>query len=271
MRAPELIPDLTEIDGLHSRIDKWRQSQPKSRAMPEELWARGHRGSPQTGCRSRRASRGAELRDAEATGPAERFGSAWRQRAPQGAGRGHRVHRVKRICRTGSAAGRRTGRLSGGDGGRRRDTADDPVKGNACERRGIDQCLPGALMIQITPQMRVLVAIEPVDFRRGIDGLAQLCRSVLSSDPMDGTVFVFRSRASKSIKLLVYDSQGFWLCQKRLSVGKFRHWPTATDAPASSLLAHEFQALIWGGNPSLAQAAPLWRRISVNSNRAGAG
>jgi transposase len=60
-------------------------------------------------------------------------------------------------------------------------------------------------MIQITPQMRVLVAVEPVDFRRGIDGLSQVCRASLSEDPLDGTMFVFRSRAQKSIKLLVYD------------------------------------------------------------------
>ena len=44
-------------------------------------------------------------------------------------------------------------------------------------------------MIQITPQMRVLVAIEAVDGRRGIDGLGQLCRSVLLADPGDGTHF----------------------------------------------------------------------------------
>jgi len=116
-------------------------------------------------------------------------------------------------------------------------------------------------MIQITPQMRVLVAIEPVDFRRGIDGLAQLCRSILTSDPMDGTLFIFRSRAAKAIKLLVYDGQGFWLCQKRLSSGKFRYWPTSPDAAVGSLLAHEFQTLIWGGDPALAQAAPMWRRV----------
>jgi len=68
-------------------------------------------------------------------------------------------------------------------------------------------------MIQITPQMRVLLAVEPADFRRGIDGLAELCRSALSCDPMDGTLFVFRSRSNKALKLLVYDGQGFWLCQ----------------------------------------------------------
>ena len=59
-------------------------------------------------------------------------------------------------------------------------------------------------MIQVTPQMRVLVAIEPVDFRRGIDGLASVCRSVLRSDPFTGTIFVFRNRRSNAVKLLVY-------------------------------------------------------------------
>lgn len=120
-------------------------------------------------------------------------------------------------------------------------------------------------MIQITPQMRVLVAVEPVDFRRGIDGLSQLCRSVLSANPLDGTVFVFRSRAGKAIKLLVYDGQGFWLCQKRLSQGRFRFWPSSeADVAVKSLLAHEFQALIWGGNPEATQAPPMWRRVSVD-------
>jgi transposase len=70
--------------------------------------------------------------------------------------------------------------------------------------------------------MRVLVAIEPADFRRGIDGLAQLCRASLKSDPLGGAQFVFRNRRRTAIKLLVYDGQGFWLCQKGLSKGKFR-------------------------------------------------
>ena len=120
-------------------------------------------------------------------------------------------------------------------------------------------------MIQITPQMRVLVAIEPVDFRRGIDGLAQVCRAVLAEDPMDGTLVIFRSRSQKSIKLLAYDGQGYWLATKRLSQGKFRYRPSsaALDSTSRLLLTHEFHALIWGGNPSAAQAAPMWRRIAL--------
>ena len=49
-------------------------------------------------------------------------------------------------------------------------------------------------MIQITPQMRILVAVEPVDFRKGIDGLAALCREALASDPLGGALFVFCPR-----------------------------------------------------------------------------
>ena len=60
-------------------------------------------------------------------------------------------------------------------------------------------------MIQVTPQMRVLVAVEPVDFRRGIDGLAARCRQALKADPFSGTVFVFRNRSGTAIKALVYD------------------------------------------------------------------
>lgn len=115
-------------------------------------------------------------------------------------------------------------------------------------------------MIQITPQMRVLVAVEAVDFRRGIDGLAQLCRAVLQADPFAGVVFVFRSRRRTAIKLLVYDGQGFWLCHKRLSKGTFRWWPSSRDS-AASLQAHELQVLMSAGDPSRTRAAPMWRRV----------
>jgi len=64
-------------------------------------------------------------------------------------------------------------------------------------------------MLQITPQMKILVAIEPADFRRGIDGLARLCRDALQQDPFTGTIFVFRNRRGTGLKLLTYDGQGF--------------------------------------------------------------
>lgn len=118
-------------------------------------------------------------------------------------------------------------------------------------------------MIQVTPQMRVLVAVEPADFRRGIDGLARQCREVLRSDPFSGAVFVFRNRSRTAIKALVYDGQGFWLCQKRLSSGRFRFWPSRADKSTTSLQAHELLVLLRGGDPSSTNAAPEWRRLQL--------
>ena len=98
-------------------------------------------------------------------------------------------------------------------------------------------------MMQLTPQMRILVCIEPADFRCGIDGLARRCRQCLGTDPMSGAVFVFRNRRATAVKLLAYDGQGFWLCHKRLSSGKFRHSPRADGAVQRMLLSHELQIL----------------------------
>ncbi|MBW8831466.1 MAG: IS66 family insertion sequence element accessory protein TnpB [Burkholderiales bacterium] len=63
-------------------------------------------------------------------------------------------------------------------------------------------------MIQITPHMRILVAVEPIDFRAGIDGLAAVCKKRLQADPFSGTMFVFGNRARTAIKVLVYVERG---------------------------------------------------------------
>ena len=116
-------------------------------------------------------------------------------------------------------------------------------------------------MLQVTPQMRILVAVEPADFRRGIDGLARHCKEILKEDPFAGTVFVFRNRRRTAIKVLVYDSQGFWLCHKRLSNGRFRHWPAGGDQTAATLAAHEVLVLLAAGNPRRTNALPDWRPV----------
>jgi transposase len=122
-------------------------------------------------------------------------------------------------------------------------------------------------MIQITPQMRILVAVETVDFRKGIDGLAALCRQALDSDPLGGTLFVFCSRRRHAIKCLTYDGQGFWICQKRLSQGRFTGWPQPGAGISLRLDPHQLHLLLWNGDPSRAQAAPLWRRVSTAEER----
>ena len=117
-------------------------------------------------------------------------------------------------------------------------------------------------MIQITPHMRILVAVEPIDFRTGIDGLAGACRRRLEADPFSGCLFVFSNRARTAIKILVYDGQGFWLCQKRLSSGRFPFWPGGAT-PSRALEACELQLLLMGGDPTRAHAAPAWRPLSL--------
>jgi len=65
------------------------------------------------------------------------------------------------------------------------------------------------------------------------------------------------------LKILAFDSQGFWLCLKRLSTGRFRFWPTSASEPARELLAHELQVLLSAGDPSATRAAPPWRKVNV--------
>jgi transposase len=116
-------------------------------------------------------------------------------------------------------------------------------------------------MIQVAPQMRILVAVEPVDFRKGIDGLARICREVLRRDPFSGGVFVFGNKSRKAVKILVYDGQGFWLCQKRLSKGRFPCWPQSVSAVSRTLQAYQLTVLLSGGDAEAAGGVPPWRRV----------
>ena len=119
-------------------------------------------------------------------------------------------------------------------------------------------------MIQLSAQTRIRVAVEAVDFRKGIDGLARVCGERLESNPFVGWLFVFRNRRGTALKLLTYDGQGFWLCQKRLSRGRFAFWPASTRA-GKSLEAHELYVLLAGGDPATARGAPRWRPVGVAS------
>lgn len=116
-------------------------------------------------------------------------------------------------------------------------------------------------MLQITPHMKILLAVEPADFRCGIDGLARLCQQRLQHDPFTGVVFVFRNRSATALKLLLYDGQGFWLCHKRLSQGRFPWWPTSAAGASQQLVAHQLAVLLAAGNPTHTGAAPDWRPL----------
>ena len=117
-------------------------------------------------------------------------------------------------------------------------------------------------MIQLVPQLRVLIACQPIDFRNGIDGLAALCKRQLAEDPFSGTLFVFRNRRASALKLLCYDGHGFWLITRRLSQGHLRWWPDHPDTPLHPIESHQLAVLLYNGLPDRAAFASPFRKLS---------
>ena len=116
-------------------------------------------------------------------------------------------------------------------------------------------------MIQLIPQLKILLACQPVDFRRGIDALAALCRKEFDSDPMSGTLYVFRNRRGTALKMLCYDGVGWWLITRRYSSGRIRWWPDQPETLVHPLAAQQLAVLLYQGLPDQASFAPPWRTI----------
>ena len=110
-------------------------------------------------------------------------------------------------------------------------------------------------MLQLSPSMRIFICLDPIDFRKGIDGLAAVCRNQLLQNPMSGAVFVFRNRSKTTLKILFYDGQGFWLFIKRLSQGRYKWWPSDDEIDS-----RELQTLLWNGNPQGANFEKDWKK-----------
>ncbi len=102
-------------------------------------------------------------------------------------------------------------------------------------------------MIQLIPQLRILLACNPIDFRNGIDGLAAL--------------LVFRNRRGTALKLLCYDGLGYWLITRRFSQGRLRWWPQSADSALHPLAAQQLAVLLYNGLPDQAKFAPAWRAL----------
>jgi transposase len=84
------------------------------------------------------------------------------------------------------------------------------------------------LGIPSRPGLRVMVASKPVDFRKGMDGLAAMVTQLLSADPFAGDIFIFRAKRADRIKLILWDGSGLCLVTKRLEAGGFT-WPPVQD------------------------------------------
>lgn len=111
-------------------------------------------------------------------------------------------------------------------------------------------------MILPSHRVRIVVASNPVDFRKGHDGLAALVKNALEKDPFTGTVFVFRSKRADRLKLLYWDGTGLVMTYKRLEESGFA-WPPIRDG--LMVLNHaQFEALFAGLD---------WRKVKALAAR----
>jgi transposase len=90
-------------------------------------------------------------------------------------------------------------------------------------------------MIRVQPDVLVRFALEPVDFRKSIDGLACAVGAALGRDPLSGEMFVFCNRDRSALKALLWSTGGFVLVYKRLERGRFS-LPSATTAAGDVVL-----------------------------------
>ena len=233
------------------RFERWRRTRHRRSPIPDALWvlaldaARVH-GLHQT-ARTLRLNH-----------------TALKQRLHAGRPRGRRA-RPRPVRRAAAGAGCRGPglhpRVGNGAGGQ---AADPPPGDRPAGPRGPQpHALARCAMIQVTPQLRILVAVDPTDFRKGIDGLARVCQDGARGRPLLRRPVRLpqppRHRAQAPRVRLVRGS-GCARSGCRLA-GSASGQPAATG-PARRLEAHELQVLLAAGNPATAQAAPAWRRVS---------
>ena len=112
-------------------------------------------------------------------------------------------------------------------------------------------------MLSLPATLRIFLAVEPADMRKGFDGLAQLTRERIAEDPLLGHLFVFRNKRRDRIKILYWDRDGFALWYKRLEKGVFR-FSEAKDGRVEVTPA-EMAAVLEGIDLSRARRLPRFK------------
>lgn len=116
---------------------------------------------------------------------------------------------------------------------------------------------------------RILLARDPVDFRKSINGLAAVCELRLGEQPLDGTLFLFVNRRRNGVKALVWTHGGFLMLYKRLERGRFR-WPVA-QADRATVSPAELAALMEGIDLSRARRLRRWNPDNSGDTPPGRG
>jgi transposase len=121
----------------------------------------------------------------------------------------------------------------------------------------------------LTTPARILVARDPIDFRKSIDGIAAICEVHLGEQPLDGTLYVFTNRRKNSLKMLVWTYGGFLLLYKKLERGRFR-WPPL-DTDRGTVTNAELAALMEGIDLSRARRLSRWNPQKPPTSQPPAG
>jgi len=118
-------------------------------------------------------------------------------------------------------------------------------------------------MLSLPTSVRIYLARGATDMRKSIDGLAAVTQQVLEKDPLSGHLFVFCNRRKDRIKILYWETSGYWLLHKRLERGTFA-WPLPVDSDAKQieLSAADLAALLSGIDVRTAKRRGWYSRVS---------
>jgi transposase len=120
-------------------------------------------------------------------------------------------------------------------------------------------------MLSLPPSVRVFVATQPVDGRKGADSLMTVVRDVLAHDPLSGHLYVFFSRRCDRVRIIYWDRNGFAMWSKRLERGRFRPVFSADGRLlASAIEAAELALVLEGIDLAGARRRPRWEPTAKN-------
>jgi transposase len=114
-------------------------------------------------------------------------------------------------------------------------------------------------LLSLPPSVRLFVATQPIDGRKGADSLMVIVRDVFRYDPLDGHIFVFFSKRRDRVRLVYWDRNGFAMWSKRLEKGRFSPAFSADGKLAvSTMEAAELALIIEGIDLAGARRRPRW-------------
>lgn len=114
-------------------------------------------------------------------------------------------------------------------------------------------------MIQVSPGATIHLVGEPIKMNSRLKGTLGICRDILNLEPMNGGYVVFRNASGDRLRILFYDGDGWWLCEKIFSSGRLRYWSECTGV--SEITARELAVLLWRGSPAGAKFPEFWKKV----------